>query len=77
MCLEAHPWDTGTALVKTLADQIEAFDHALTAEDLADTLRVTPTMVRKLAREGRLPSFRVGTAVRFDPKLVAAWMRRN
>lgn len=77
MRLEVYQWRTGTALVKTLADQIEAIDHALTAEDLAEMLQVTPTMVRKLAREGRLPSFSVGTAVRFDPKLVAAWLRRN
>jgi len=63
--------------VKTLADQLESIDHALTADDLAERLNVTPTMIRKVAREGRLPSFRVGTAVRFDPKLVAAWMRRN
>lgn len=64
-------------VVNTLANQIEAICHALTAEDLAEKLQVTPTMIRKLAREGRLPSFRVGTAVRFDPKLVAAWLRRN
>jgi excisionase family DNA binding protein len=64
-------------VLKTLADQFDAISHALTAEDLAEKLQVTPTMIRKLAREGRLPSFRVGTAVRFDPKLVAAWLRRN
>jgi excisionase family DNA binding protein len=63
--------------LSTLADQIENIGRALTAEDLAEKLHVTPAMIRKLAREGRLPSFRVGTAVRFDPKLVAAWMRRN
>lgn len=64
-------------MMQTLADQLERIDHALTAEELAETLQVTPTMIRKLAREGRLPSFRVGTAVRFDPKMVAMWMRRN
>lgn len=64
-------------IAQTLADQMEGIDHALTAGELAERLQVTPTMIRKLAREGRLPSFRVGTAVRFDPKLVAAWLRRN
>lgn len=63
--------------MRTLADEIEQIGRALTAEELAERLHVTPAMVRKLAREGRLPSFRVGSAVRFDPRLVAAWLRRN
>ncbi len=28
------------------------------------------------AATGRIPSFRVGTCVRFDPKAVANWLRK-
>jgi len=31
----------------------------------------------KLARNGKIPSFRVGTCVRFDPRAVAKWLRRT
>ena len=34
-----------------LAERLEAVKHALTANDLADLMQVTPTMIRKLARQ--------------------------
>jgi excisionase family DNA binding protein len=60
----------------SLADQIEKIGHALTAQDLAELLKVNPDTIWKMAKQSRIPSFRVGTAVRFDPKSVAAWLRR-
>jgi len=30
-----------------------------------------------MAKAGRMPSFRVGAAVRFDPRAVAEWLREN
>ena len=38
----------------------------ITANDVADRLRVTPQTVRRLAREGKLPAVRVGRTYRFD-----------
>lgn len=58
-----------------LADRIERFGHALTATQLAAVLAVSKIVIYKLAKAGRLPSFRIGTCVRFDPKAVAAWLR--
>ncbi|MGZ9836753.1 helix-turn-helix domain-containing protein [Tsukamurella ocularis] len=37
----------------------------MTAQDLARRWKVTARHVRDLANEGELPSFRVGTALRF------------
>ena len=50
---------------------------ALTAKQLAGVLNISPKTVFKLAKAGRIPSFRVGTAVRFDPRLIVDWLRRQ
>ena len=60
----------------SIADQIEKTDHALTAEDLAELLSVSKVTIFKQAAAGRIPCFRIGTCVRFDPRAVAAWLRR-
>ncbi len=59
----------------SLADQIERTGHALTADDLAKLLSVSRITIFKQAKAGRIPSFRIGTSVRFDPKAVARWLR--
>ncbi len=59
----------------SLADQIEHSDRALTAADLARVLSVSKITIFKQATAGRIPSFRIGTCVRFDPKITATWLR--
>jgi excisionase family DNA binding protein len=59
----------------TLADEIERTGHALTAGDLAKLLSVSRITIFKQAKAGRIPSFRIGTSVRFCPKTVAEWLR--
>jgi excisionase family DNA binding protein len=60
---------------KSLADKIEALGHALTADQLASLLSVSRITIFKHAAKGRIPSFRIGTCVRFDPHTVAEWLR--
>jgi excisionase family DNA binding protein len=62
--------------ISSLPDRIAQYDHALTAAELAELLAVSRITVFKLAKAGRIPSFRIGTCVRFDPKAVANWLRR-
>jgi excisionase family DNA binding protein len=59
----------------SIADQIEQIGRALTAEELAKVLSVSKVTIFKHAAAGRIPSFRVGTCVRFDPRAVANWLR--
>jgi excisionase family DNA binding protein len=59
----------------SIADKIEKLDHALTAADLAKFLSVSQVTIFKQAAAGRIPSFHVGTCVRFDPRAVAHWLR--
>jgi excisionase family DNA binding protein len=61
----------------SLADQIENTGHALTANELAELLSVSRITVFKQAAAGRIPSFKIGTCVRFDPHSVAEWLRRQ
>ena len=57
------------------ADRIERFGHALNARQLAAFLAVSTIIVYKLARKGLIPSFKVGTCIRFCPKAIAGWLR--
>lgn len=68
---------SGNSPTSSLADQIAQFGRALTAQQLADILSVSKVTVFKQAKAGRIPSFRIGTCVRFDGRLVAEWLRRQ
>jgi excisionase family DNA binding protein len=59
----------------SLADQLEQAGHALTAAEVAAVLSVSKITIFKQAKAGRIPSFHVGTCVRFDPHRVAEWLR--
>jgi excisionase family DNA binding protein len=60
----------------TLAEQVERIEGAITARKLAKMLGVSKITIFKMAKAGRIPSFRVGTCVRFDPRKVADWLRK-
>jgi excisionase family DNA binding protein len=61
----------------SLADRIERIGRALTTDELAEILTVSRITVFKQAKAGRIPSFRIGTCVRFDPKAVGNWLRKQ
>jgi excisionase family DNA binding protein len=59
----------------TLADRVERIERALTAKELAELLNVSKITIFKQAKARRIPSFHIGTCVRFDPRAVANWLR--
>ena len=61
-------------LTKKIARDVKG---ALTAKQLAAMLNISPKTVFKLAKAGRIPSFRVGTAVRFDARHIIDWLRKQ
>jgi excisionase family DNA binding protein len=63
----AEPQD----LVSILASKPGAW----TAEQLAALLECSTKQVYKLAKRGSLPSYRLGTLVRFDPRQTALWLK--
>lgn len=50
---------------------------ALTAAELAPLIGVGRTAMYELAAEGRIPCYRIGTMLRFDPVQVAQWLREH
>jgi|SRR5215469_10222547 len=61
----------------SLVERIERTGHALNANELAQLLNVSRITIFKHAAAGRIPAFRIGTSVRFDPKALADWLRRQ
>ena len=59
----------------SITERLERFDHALTAAEVASLLSVSKITIFKHARTGRIPSFRIGTLVRFNPQTLAKWLR--
>lgn len=62
-------------VTQSLADRIAGMRRALRAEELAELLAVSKISIYKAARTGRIPSFNIGTSVRFDPAAVGKWLR--
>lgn len=62
---------------RSIADRIEAADHALTVKELSTLYRSSRSWWYQRARTGRMGRavIRVGGTVRFDPVLTAAWLR--
>ena len=52
-------------------------DDALTAEEVAEMLRVSKNSVYRLAQTGELPSYRVGRKLRFTLRGIEAYTRAN
>ena len=74
--LRVRRQDDARDLPRSLPEQLEKMAHALTAKNLAQLLQVSEVTIYKLAKAHKLPSFRIGTAVRFDPRAVAQWLRQ-
>jgi hypothetical protein len=64
----------------SIADRIEAMDHALKIPELAKMLDCSRTNLYNLAREGRMGPgvvLRFGGTIRLDPHGTAEWLRRQ
>jgi len=62
---------------KPISEQLAEMQGAITAAPLARLLGLSRITVYKMAKAGRIPSFRVGSAVRFDPGVLAAWLDKR
>ncbi|MGH7906014.1 MAG: helix-turn-helix domain-containing protein [Candidatus Binataceae bacterium] len=52
-------------------------DEIFTIKELSDHLRVHPTTIYRLLRQGRLPGFRVGSNWRFSREAIELWEREQ
>jgi excisionase family DNA binding protein len=60
-----------------LADSIGRRSRALTVNDVATLLNVSERQIYKLVSEHRIPSFKIGGSIRFDPPALALWLRQK
>ena len=58
----------------SLTSRTNAIHHAMTAEELAGLLRVSRLTILRRAKRGTIPSFHVGSCVRFDPANISRWL---
>lgn len=49
----------------------------ITTEDVAKILRLSNVTVRKMVSDGRIPHFKVGRSVRFDPSVLERWLMKQ
>lgn len=61
----------------SIIDTLDITDHAMTARDVARLLQLSLQTVYELAKDGTLPSFKVGWSLRFDPAILAEQLRRE
>src|SRR6266571_3247578 len=61
----------------SLASRINAIHRALTAEELAELLHMSRITILRRAKRGSIPSFRVGSCVRFDSAAIAKWLMQQ
>lgn len=60
-----------------LVEILQEKSQALSVSELATLLRVSQRQLYKLAAANRIPSFKIGASVRFDPASVATWLRQR
>jgi excisionase family DNA binding protein len=58
-----------------IASRFAACDHSLNINEVADVLGLNKKTIERMARAGRIPSFKIGNQVRFDPRLLAEWAK--
>lgn len=58
-----------------IASRFADFDHALKIEEVAEVLGLNKKTIERMARANRIPSFKIGNQVRFDPRLLAEWAK--
>ena len=47
---------------------------AWTADELAEVLSISRKHILRMAKAQRMPSYRIGGSVRFDPSATATWL---
>jgi excisionase family DNA binding protein len=57
-----------------LADALDLRATAMTVDEVAKLMNVSSRHIYQLVKDGKIPHFHVGGAVRFDPDNVKKWL---
>jgi excisionase family DNA binding protein len=63
--------------VSVLIETLEKRQQALKVSEIAGLFQVSPMTIYRAANGGGLPSFKVGSSLRFDPKAVVTWLKKQ
>jgi excisionase family DNA binding protein len=58
-----------------LADSLEQKRRALVVVEVAQLLNISERQVYKLVSGHRIPCFKIGASIRFDPVAISGWLR--
>jgi excisionase family DNA binding protein len=61
----------------SITEYLESLDHAITVAELSRLLNIHKLTLYRQVEAGILPHFRIGAAVRLDPRNVAKWLRQR
>lgn len=56
----------------TIAERLSRLEQGISAHELAEILGISPQSIYTAAKRNELPSYRVGTSLRFDGCAVAS-----
>ena len=56
-------------------DTLPSFEPVLNTEEAAALLQVHPKTLQRMARQGRVPAFRIGDLWRFRASALDAWLQ--
>lgn len=72
------PRKLSTSVNKAPETPADIFGEKLvTAEELAEVLRITPSALKKRVSRKQIPFIRIGLCVRFRPSKIAQWLSNN
>ncbi len=60
-----------------IVEQVENWQGAMTVDDLASLLKVSPKSIYKAIKKGRLPVIRLGSIIRLCPATTANYLRQR
>lgn len=60
-----------------LTDGLDGKRRALVVTDIAELLSISERQVYKLVAAHRIPCFKIGGSIRFDPLAISVWLRQK
>jgi excisionase family DNA binding protein len=60
-----------------LTDCLDGRRRALLVTDIAELLSISERQVYKLVAAHRIPCFKIGGSIRFDPLAISVWLRQK
>jgi excisionase family DNA binding protein len=61
-------------MIVSITDQLRSKKRLMTPDEVADLLAISPKTIYARVKAGTIPSFHIGSSIRFDPAKIAQWL---